>query len=530
MRLLKHYLIAVCAIILLLSCQSGKDCNDAEFVHIEGDHFVLEQDTFFPIMLNYTVSFQSEGRHFIVAPSTRYDSCDYADAIGKKAVREQLEAHFGLIREMGFNSVRICFDRLGQDKDGRHYYGAGRDFYLDKKCDRKAILQGLDDFLAVAEEHGLKVMLLIRAPFKESADLQIFTKELLSNCKNCSTLFSYDFMNEPLYFDPADVRTKTDAIAIVTQWKKMMDKYAPYQLFTIGFSEPIEVFEWDCSLLPVDFVEIHTYHPLRVPSEIYWYSKHCKKPWMIGETGLPADGDSISYEEQAQFIKEAYQLTRDAGGCGFGLWEFQEIRYPIFEAAHTGLLTHNGITHVTTKRGKYTVKGSLKPAAHVIATLTQNYTPRPSKQPVNYYNMLGYKNIRIKGRILDTLTGKGIEGAVIRGWNDNWSVGMNTYSDENGNFELYCNDPCNHFEISAAGYTKIKFDREIPFCPLTNNAGDIHNLPEKEREYHQISYHPFVSREIPDSSYFKVMNFNPELFHQASWEGEMGNLYLQPLP
>ena len=73
----------------------------------------------------------------------------------------------------------------------------------------------MDDFLAVAEEHGLKVMLLIRAPFKESADLQIFTKELLSNCKNCSTLFSYDFMNEPLYFDPADVRTKTDAIAIV---------------------------------------------------------------------------------------------------------------------------------------------------------------------------------------------------------------------------------------------------------------------------------------------------------------------------
>lgn len=530
MRLLKHYLIAVCAIILLLSCQSGRDCNNAEFVHIEGDHFELGQDTFFPLMLNYLVSFQSQGNHFIVAPFIGYDSRSYTDAIGREAVNEQLTAHFGLIRELGFNTIRVCFDHLGQDERGRYFYAAERDFYLDKKRDRRAIMQGLDDLMAVAENQGLKVMLLIKPPFKENSDLQEFTKELLAHFCNCSTLFAYDFMNEPLYFDPADVRTKTDAIAIVTQWKKMMATHAPKQLFTIGFAEPIEAFEWDCSVMPVDFVEVHTYHPLRVPSEIYWYSRHCGKPWMIGETGLPADNDSITYEEQAQFVKEAYQLTRDAGGCGFGLWEYQDNPGGTYEASYTGLLCHGGQTHYTTHNSKRTVKGTLKPAAHVIATLAQNYTPRPSECPVNYYNMLGYKNIRIKGRILDTLTGKGIEGAVIRGWNDNWSVGMNTYSDENGNFELYCNDPCNHFEISAAGYTKIKFDREIPFCPLTNNAGDIHNLPEKEREYHQISYHPFVSREIPDSSYFKVMNFNPELFHQASWEGEMGNLYLQPLP
>ena len=143
--------------------------------------------------------------------------------------------------------------------------------------------------------------------------------------------------------------------------------------------------------------------------------------------------------------------------------------------------------------------------------------------------MLGYKNIRIKGQIMDTLTGKGIEGAVIRGWNDDWSVGMNTYSDENGDFELYCNDPCNHFEISAPGYSKIKFDRAIDFVPLSKEAGDIHNLPEKEVEYQTISYHPFVTKEIPDSCFFHVMNFAPELFGQADWDGGLGILKLEKL-
>lgn len=525
MKFSKLYIIFVGIIIIFFSCQT----RHSDFVCIEGDHFKIAQDTFFPLMLNYHVSFQSQGNCFIVAPYISYDSCGYADAVSKRAVKKQLSSHFGLIRHLGFNTVRICFDHIGRDETGRCYYSADRNFYLDQKKDRKAIFRGVKRLLDIAEAQGLRVMLLLKPPLKEDIDLQLFTKELLEYFKNDATLFAYDFMNEPLYFDPCEDRKKTEAFAIVQQWKQLMVENAPKQLFTIGFAEPIEVFEWDCADLPVDFVEMHTYHPLRVPSEIYWYSRYCGKPWMIGETGLPADNDSITYEEQAQFVKEAYQLTRDAGGCGFGLWEYQEHNGGTYEASYTGLLRHGGQTHYTTRNSKCTVKGTLKPAAHVIATLEKNYRPRPSERPVNYYNMLGYKNIRIKGRIVDTLTGKGIEGAVIRGWNDNWSVGMNTYSDENGNFELYCNDPCNHFEISAAGYTKIKFDRDISFYPLTNNAGDIHNLPEKEREYHQISYYPFVRREIPDSSFFKVMNFAPDLFQQAVWEGDMGDMHLQKL-
>lgn len=512
-----------------LSCKNHTTVSNADFVAVEDDHFVVAGDTFFPLMLNYTVSFQSKKDQFIVAPFIYYDSAGHADAVGEKAVKEQLLAHFGLIKDMGFNSLRICFDRIIDDDDGRYYYKADRNFYLDDKKDREAIFRGLDQLIKVADEKGLRIMLLIKPPFEKKSDLQLFTIELLEHFKNCPTLFAYDFMNEPLYFDTCKYRDKLESVDIVRQWKQMMAEHAPNQLFTIGFAEPIETFEWDCSLLPVDFVEFHTYHPLRVPSEIYWYAHYCGKPWMIGETNLPADNDSISYEEQAQFVREAYQITRDAGGCGFGLWEYQEVPIYPYEARHTAILRHGG--EIKTQHSKdFTIKGTMKPVAHLIADLEKNYTPRPFQQPINYYNMLGYKNIRIKGRVLCTETGEGIEGAVIRGWNENWSVGMNTYSDEDGYFELYSNDVCKHFEISAPGHSTMLFDRDINFMPLSNHADDISNLPAKELEYQQISYKPFVTKDIPDNEFFKVMNFDTDHFHQAQWEGNLGIIKLEKLP
>lgn len=563
MRICKLSLVFIIIALVFFSCKKKRETiPSSAFVSIEDNHFIVGDETFFPLMLNYVVSFQSDGDRFIVAPAVYYDSCNYADAVGAKAVEKQLKGHFGLIRDLGFNTVRVCFDRIGQDADGRHYYAANRNFYLDKKRDRRAILHGLSELVKIAEQQDLKVMLLIKPPFIESTDLQNFTIDLLEYFKDCPTLFAYDFMNEPLYFDPAPKRQKKDALAIVNQWKKMMAEHAPNQLFTIGFAEPLEVFEWDCSLLPVDFVEVHTYHPLRVPNEIYWYSRYCGKPWMIGETGLPADNDSITYEEQAQFVREAYQLTRDAGGCGFGLWEFQDNPGQSYEASYTGLVAHDGESNTTLKE-KYAIKGTLKPAAQVIATLEQNYIPRsnefPSSEfgdfPVNYQNMLGYKNLWIFGTIVDAQTEEGIEGAVIRGWNDDWSVGVNTFSDKVGSFFLYCNDVCNHFEISAPGYTKIKFDRELTFVGITAKSDDMIrllpeqeikeiesnfgyikgkmlsncNLPEQKLEYQSISYHPFVKKNIPDSCFFQILNFDPLLFDHADWESPLGILKLEKM-
>ena len=518
--------VFVCCIFSMLyfsSCKNNKIIHvpiNSEFVYVDHNAFKINRDTFFPMMLNYVVDFREINHQLFLSPCKAYENINYYEHPTKEATLRQLDAHFQLIKKIGFNSLRICLDRISCDKNGKFYYVADNQAYYIEK-DSKKIISALDECIQIAAKNNLRVLLLIKPPIKNN-ELKKFTINILSHFKNNPYLFAYDFMNEPLYFDDCPKRKKNEAYKIVCEWKQLMNEYAPNQLFTIGFSEPIEVFEWDPSILPVDFVEIHTYHPLRVPNEIYWYSKYIHKPWMIGETALPADNDSISYEMQRQFLVDVYHYTVDCGGCGFGWWEFQEVANTHFEAQYTGLLNHDSSTLIN----DYKIIGTLKPAAYEIQSL-KNYKRNKPQQAVNYYNMMGYSNICISGKIINKNNNHPVEGAVIRAWNDDWSVGLNTFTDKNGVFYLYSNDECTHFEISAPGMTKIKFNKKITY------SSDIEysHLPQRKLEYHKISFIPFLTDTTLKNKdiQYPIFNFKVEMFNRAAIKGNIGTLYLKDL-
>ncbi len=507
----------------LFACQNYKvkDLSDTDFIYLEGKSFMHKKDTFFALMLNYVITFRDIDGKIVASPIKEYEDYTVFETNTKEDILYQLSGHFQLIKEMGFNSIRICFDRINRDDDGKYFYRSQEEdgrYYIEKDYD--IILEGLEQVFTIAAEKNLRIMLLIKSPL-EDKELEDFTVRILKKFQDNPTLFAYDFMNEPLYFDPESKRKKGDVVKIVSSWKRMMQKYAPNQLFTIGFSEPIEVFEWDPQIIPVDFVQFHTYHPLRVKNETYWYANYINKPWMIGETGLSADNDSITYKQQRLFMKELYQYVRDCEGTGFGWWEFQDlIPTDHYESKYTGLLNHQGETK--TKDGKHTILGSIKPAVEEITYFSQ-YQPKSMEHPVNYFNMLGYNNFRINGVILDEKTKKPVEGTVIRGWNEDWSIGMNTFTNEKGEFTLYCNDLCTHFEISAPGMTKIKFNKKVECKQIVKEECDIDNLPNKELEYQYIPYFPYLK-----DSAKSIFDFDGSKFNQARFEGDMGILYLKP--
>ncbi|MEI6694482.1 MAG: hypothetical protein WCO13_00330 [Bacteroidota bacterium] len=523
-------------ILMLVSCKtntnSGVSKTNQDFIYLEGKTFKLKNKDFFPVMINYVVSFRKIGNEYLLSPIREYENPEIFETNTKDSLETQLRAHFKLIKEMGFNSLRIAFDRVGEE-DLKYFYGADHQKLYIKK-DYNEIFNGLEKLLKILSEFDLKVMLLIKAPV-ENRDLEEFTIRMLNRFQSNPSIFAYDFFNEPLYFDQIQLpnhlqkRAKVKAFHIVSKWKRMMKEYAPHQLFTIGFSEPIEVFEWDPEILPVDFLSFHTYNPLRVPNEIYWYGKYTTKPWMIGETALPADNDSISYEEQSQFMREVYQGVVDCGGSGLAWWQFQDVPTGGLEAKFTGIIDHKGTT--TTKDGKYTILGSVKPAVKEIAKF-RDYKAKPPLRMVNYYNMLGYNNIVLCGQIVNSTDGKPIEGAVIRGWNESWGIGMNTFTNEKGCFTLYSNDVCVHFEISAPKMSKIKFDYHTKYYPLTADGCTIQSLPNQSLEYHSISYKSFLlpiiqSDSIPSD--FQIFNFDSAKFNQAKLKGFMGIKKLQNL-
>jgi hypothetical protein len=515
---------------LFYSCEEQKtEINEEvkkKFISLEGKQFNYQNNDFFPVMVNYVVDFIQTENGPAISPTIGYENPDDYEFRNKEGLKKQMDAHFALLKQKGFNCIRLCLDRVSTNAEGTYFaVSQGKELFIDN--DKDAIFAALDEVINVARDNELFIMLLIRAPYNNKA-LEQYSQALLQKYKEEPIIFSYDFFNEPLYFDKERLEKK-DAVKIVEKWRKWMDKYAPYQLLTIGVSEPIEVSRWDVSVMPIDFVSFHTYHPLRVPNEIFWYSKYINKPWIIGETSLPADNDSISYEEQRQFMTEVFKQTKLCGGSGFGWWEFQDEPYlPGYEWAFNGLLDNNGETKVEGK--DYIIQGTIKPAMNEINELLNKTYEGVCTCAVNYHNMVGYKNFVLKGQVIDEKSNKPIEGATIRGWNDSWAIGMNTFSNKNGNFTLYSNDPCVHFEISAPGMNLLKFTKTFEYQPLKQNAIPINALTGRDIEYQSIAYYPFLkSQEIPEKikeEHF-IFNFNPELFLKAEYEAEIGTVKLK---
>src|SRR6056297_15688 len=282
-----------------LACESDEQ---REFVELEGDGFSYREKPFFPLMINYILEMRQINGEYYLAPLKEYDTAGVFESKTREELKAECRGQLQIMKDMGFNSLRICMDRVKKDQRG-HYYptdsaGTIIPLYLNSSTDK--ILSAFEFYIQIAAEMDMKIMWLLKPPI-DSKDLWRFSENLLDRFSNEPAIFAYDFFNEPLYFDIQRKADKKNVIGLVDSWRDLMESEAPKQLFTLGLSEPIEVFRWDPSLLDVDFISFHTYHPTRSLSEIYWYSNYGDKPWMVGETGLQADGDSISYKDQVLF-------------------------------------------------------------------------------------------------------------------------------------------------------------------------------------------------------------------------------------
>ncbi len=508
---MKHWIIIITVLFLATGCKQQELEPAEDYVYLQDGHFAINGKEWFPLMINYKVDFHRIDNEAVLSPAFYYDDPNRFDSNTVLGEYIQMDHHFQLIEDLGFNTLRICMDNLRSDSIGHYYGNQENPIYLDQHADELFI--GIDNVLTLAGRHRLRVMLLLKPPLDEESLL--FTAQLMDHLSANPTLFAYDMFNEPLYFDTVAKRSKASAYAIVAQWKNLRDRHAPHQLFTIGFSEPIEVFEWDPALLPVDFIQIHTYHPLRVGNETWWYAHYAKKPWMIGETALPADDALITYQDQQRFMIQSYDWARSLGACGYGWWEFQECPQGNYEGLYTGLYTHDA-THRTPK-----------PATQAVASLLQRPIPNTPQRPANYHNMLGYTRWTIEGTVVDQRN-RPVEGAVIRGWNEDWSIGQNTFSDAQGHYTLISDSPCTHFEISAPcmSHEKFDFSEALYMKPdgtsLTNSEYQtLLQLPATE--YQQI---PLLFQLEADSNFF---HYSPTHFTPRGCTATMPTVKLRHL-
>mgnify|MGYP001171436317 CR=1 FL=1 len=458
---------AVIALLLIVGGVLGArwwthHAHQQRFITIGRHGFRVHGEPFFPMAVNYILSKRLVGDSLWLGPSI-----DYSDSLMAPRTRTAdlaaLRAQMELVREIGFNTVRLvgCSDLDVRDGHPgipvRDTVNIDRWLSLDPP-NRARYLLAMEDVVRIVGEAGLKAILLIGIRPNEPLSEEHFIS-VADRFAEDTTVMAYDLYNEPLYFDPV-WRDKNEIKAIGGHWRTLMREHAPWQLWTIGLANLREFLEWDPAVIDADFISFHPYEhePGQVMNELYYYGHHCPKPWIVGETSLPADNDSVPWAEQLDFARATLRRSAACGAWGYSWWQFQDVEWHRFHPDHMGVLDRKDSTR--TRAGRM-VRGSVKPVAEAFAQRALFEQPGECDCRQDYYNWTGGSGYRLTGRLVNEL-GRGVPGGIVLAWTPDWMDSRNTVTREDGTFELVTDLPLGHWMASAPGRTRA--------------AGEVDNL------------------------------------------------------
>ena len=462
--------LALLAALLLIGCGTP---SEKGFVDLREGRLEVDGQPFFPLVMNYQVNLVHDGERMWAASYCGYNPGDRYRFRDPDSCALQVRAELALMREQGFNAVRVTgFTEGPQYVEGDphpHLKVRGPDSQeqlldLDAPGLQDQYLNTVRRFLDLAAQEGMRVILLTTIHEDRPGSREHFTK-VADFLRDDTTILAFDLFNEPLYFD-LPPRPKEEVHRVVKGWRKLADLHAPHHLITIGLTGIREVHAWDPELLDVDFISFHPYEyeSDQVLNELVWYGRHLTIPWMIGETSLPADDDSVSYADMARFARRTLEQTVACGGIGYSWWQFKDVRWGRFHSDFMGLLDMEGQEPV--EGHAIGVEGTLKPAAEVFRTFDPGAVDAACEELPNYLNYSGHGHARITGRLVDE-HGAPIEGGVVLAWNRFYSHSYHTTSRADGSFELLGDMDFHHWISSAVGHAMVRGE-----CPASGFRRD----------------------------------------------------------
>ena len=491
------------------------------YVRVEGDRFLDENGSpFYPMVCNYFVHMPYQGTPpdiltCRVVPG--YGNAGGANGYGAQGLEQavkRIENDFRQLKSMGFNAIRLMaifkLDKQGtwvrlqtrqhifpptweEDDDVSFYFT--QPYSNDQGVQH--VLDQIELILDKAALAGLKVILVpvqgsdMFTLWDDVIRLIEFLELVGDRFKEHPALMAYDLFNEPAYFEGYN-HTKEwicEKVAAVYDELKSAD---PNHLITVGGVSVIEIFEWDPTILKLDFWSPHLYPIFQsrrtityaqalenVHSQLTWLQNNIGSAWIIGEFGFVAnDAENPAYvwgteAEQASFTAAMLQMTRDAGAAGFSWWTFGDVHHypepPIFndntnhpigtEGYYTdvkmfyennfGLLHQGDPVNCDPMTGLCDYSHLEKPIVSVFANYLDPVTGQPPPRGpalvpgFNYYNPAFHptSSLTISGQVTTTAA-EPMKDAVVRGatwltWVPKYNMLGNAIANTGGPFYDY---------------------------------------------------------------------------------------------
>jgi len=477
---------------LLVSHYYGTTQPLQDFVYLKGKNFILNNQDFFPVVCNYTMDIIKDGQSYWFERHRLYENPGY---VCLSDCDIKIRNHLKLMVENGFNTVRINplelhIDhedpelRFGMlDIENNTEFGDGINPGLNEEL-INTMISLTKDFLEMAEEEGIKVILLIGGrdmlnPSLQPAVIDYF-QTVASELKSYPSLLAYDFVNEPSIGKDPTYYTKSDICSTVHGWNEAIKSHDPNHLTTINLWHDGGYTKWDSDMLSVDFISFHIYtfeqtfanRMIEYQTYMSWIKESVTKPWIIGETGFMAHpnigypNDDGSPQDQKNFVDQTAQAVINCDGIGYSWWEFHDRSGP---DSWFGLFYGNN--------------DSPKPSVSSFPLINFNGKQCFScSKPEEYYTIFQPDEYlyTLKGTVLDISNNEPVENAIVIGYN-NFDYQSRTYTDANGNFSLSSTSLIDHIDVSYIFYDQINF---------YFSSNDVYNTGLNERTFIEPIYLP----------------------------------------
>ncbi len=501
-------------LLLLPFCIMAQSGN---FVSLDGRQFKLNGTNFFPVAMNYLVNIvrDQNGNLFIApehsyGPTNDYECSGAGCTINETDSYNQIVADLQKIKNMGFNSIRLMGLAYGITNNQYPTFTSYNSTFQAQQTQIAApytsMFQFIQKALDAASTAGLKVQLFTGGGEVDnpsfSAGYISYLQALAAHFASNSTLYSYDFLNEPGYFNQINLQKKGQVCNLVSSWNDAIHNNSSH-LTTIGLVSSGETFKWDPGFLKLDFLSFHLYPYFlasegynqqkaidRVKCDVKWISQTCELPWIIGETGFTANSDDNytqdngSLLDQKNYAKQTLEYVRDCMGSGYSWWAYQDVWWGSGGNDYFGLVDHSD---------------NAKPAAQEFINFNPSAIGSNNQTPTNYYNYNSYSAYYVYGTIKDQ-NNIPIKNAVIMGNDINGGYLGSTYSKDDGTFIFYANNPIYKIRATAvksdiytqtglsnASYLYFSLNQYQPIKDITLNGASISGTPNSYVANNSIS-------------------------------------------